>query len=478
MDEQNFLARTAKEAQMGIVDRAETIYNTIQRRMKSRFERHGKLPGMLFIVSSKKTMDDFTARRIRDSKDDPTVFVRDYALWDTKPEDQYSKDRFWVLCGNDTVPSKVLTDVEYLKLKDNVPENATLIAAPEDFRRDFERDLEGSIRDLAGVATVAINPFIQRREKLMECVDHTRSHPFSTLVYDPSKPGNFLWSKMVKESPERGFTGNPHESSLQLRPILNPRVPRHIHIDPSLRGDATGFVMAHIGGWTDVVRRSDDKKEYLERAPIYVVDLMLRIVPPTGGEIVLGELRHLVYDLAAHGYMITGVTLDSWQSADTIQQLNQRGFQSKVLSVDVTTDPYENLKTALYENRVSYYEYTPVIEELQQLERKFDGRRTKIDHPPKGKKDVADALSAALFALSTTGVAQPLPFMKSVSYTGDAWLKKQQQSALAGHKTASSNTELPAFYKGDGNDKGNGGWGSGGGGWGSGGWGDGGGYTG
>lgn len=466
MDEQNFLPRTAKEQQMGVLDRAETIYNTIQRRMKSRFERHGKLPGMLFIVSSKKTMDDFTAKRIRESKNDPTVFVRDYALWDTKPEDQYSSKRFWVLCGNDTVPSKVLTDTEHLEIKDKLPENCTLVHVPEDFRKDFERDLEGSIRDLAGVATVAINPFIHRREKILEAVDHTRVHPFSSLVYDPSKGGTFLWNAMVKEVAERGFSNTSDGTTRLLRPILNPRVPRRIHIDPSLRGDATGFVMAHIGGWKDVPRRADDGREYMERAPMYVVDLMLRIVPPTGGEIVLADLRHIVYDLSAHGYMITGVTLDSWQSADTIQQLNQRGFQSQILSVDTSTDPYENLKTALYENRVSYYEYMPLIEELQQLERKYDGRKTKIDHPPKGRKDVADALAAALFSLSATGVTQPLPFLRGLSYSGDAWMEEQQQAVLAGNKASAVNTPasmLPAFLKGGGSGNGDGG---GGGGWG------------
>lgn len=470
LDETNFLPKTQKEMALGAVDRAETIYNTIQRRMKSRFARYGKLPGMLFIVSSKKTMDDFTARRIRDAVNDPTVFVRDYALWDTKPDDYYSAKKFWVLGGTDSVPSKILTDPEYVELKERVPEGATLVHVPEDFRNDFERDLEGSLRDLAGVATVAINPFIHRREKILEAIDATRVHPFSTPIYDASKGGRFLWEMMVKAGQERGYSNTYSQVS---RPILNPKAMRHVHIDPSLRGDATGFVMSHVGGYKDVARRGEDGREYSERAPIYFVDLMLRIVPPTGDEIVLADLRHLVYDLSAHGYMISGVTLDSWQSADTIQQFNQRGFQSQVLSVDTSTDPYENLKTALYENRVNYYNYPPLIEELQQLERKFDGRKTKIDHPPKGRKDVADALAASLYALSTKQTAQPLPVMRGLSYSGDAWLEEQRAAAYAGNKSASFNTDvLPAFIKGGGGGD-DGGWNGGGGfggGFGGGGW--------
>lgn len=387
------------------------------------------------------------------------VFVHN-SLWETRPDDQYSADKFWVLGGNETVHSKVLTDAEYAEIKTNVPENVTLIQVPEDFRRDFERDIEGSLRDLAGVASVAINPFIHRRESILEAVDHSRSHPFSSMVYDPSKKENFIWASMVREVVER-------DGSKVLRPILNPRAARRIHIDPSYRNDATGFCMAHIGGWKDVPRRAADGKEYMERAPLYVVDFILQIVPPAGGEIILSELRHLVYDLHAHGYMITGVTLDQWNSVDTIQQLNQRGFQSQVLSVDTTVDPYENLKTALYENRVSYYEYPVLTEELQQLERHSNGKKTKIDHPPKGKKDVADALSAVLFSLSSTGSALPLPFVRGLSYSGDAWMEEQRQSMLAGNKASTANMDLlPVFLKGGGGD--DGGWnGSGGdgGGW-------------
>ena len=464
MDETNFLAnpRHGERQVTGVADRAETLYNIIKRRMKSRFERRGKLPGMLFIVSSKNTIDDFTAKRIREGKDDSSVFVRDYALWDTKPEDSFSKKKFWVLCGNQQIPSKIVSEAEHSELSAKLPEDTTFIYVPEDFRTDFERDLEGSIRDIAGVATVAINPFIHRREKISEAVDKNRKHPFSSLILDPSKGGQFSWPDMVAPTLERGFANAPMQV---MRPKLNPKAARHVHIDPSLRGDATGLVMAHIGSWKEVVRRGDDGQLYKERAPCYVVDLCLRIIPPLGDEIVLSEVRHLVYDLAKHGYVITGVTMDSWQSADSIQQFAQRGFRAEILSVDVKTDPYENLKTALYENRVSYYEYPPLMQELQQLERRYDMRKTKIDHPAKGSKDVADALAATCFALSAQNSVQPLPIVKGLSYSGDAWLEEQQQSYLAGNQASTQNTDLlPPFLTGNG-PKDDSGWGGGGGGW-------------
>lgn len=302
--------KTQDGRRYGMVDQAETLYTAMKRRMKSRFEKGGKLPGMLFVVSSKQTNDDFTARRIQESLNNPHVLVRDFSLWDVKPS-HYSDKKFFVLCGNESIPSRVLDPGEENRYSGELcPENCVLIEVPEDFRADFESDLEGSIRDIAGVATVSVNPYIQRRDKIGVALGTGREHPFSVVVYDPSRGGSFVWERLVETRMVRGPSGIQEPA---WKPLLNPDAPRHVHIDPSLRGDATGFCMSHISGYKQVIRRAEDGRQFAERAPVYTVDLILQIVPPIGGEIVLGELRHLVYDLSAHGFMITRVTLDSWQ---------------------------------------------------------------------------------------------------------------------------------------------------------------------
>lgn len=408
VDEGNFFHDAASSRNTpGFMGRAEALYAQIQRRMKSRFERFGRLPGMLFVVSSKKTNEDFTNKRITANTQDPSVFVIDFALWEVKPE-VYTSQVFRVLCGNETIPSQILTDEEYERLlRAGIPEGVVIADVPEDFRPDFERDLEGSIRDLAGISTVAVHPYIQQRDKILAAVDKERVHPFSSVSYDMSVGGQFLWGGLV--CPSR----NP-QSSTPTEPILNPRIPRHIHIDTSLRRDATGFAMSHVPGYVFVKRRGRDGNEYTERAPLYVVDFMLQVVPPAGREILLSDIRHLVYDLAAKGFNISLVTLDSYQSQDTIQQLTQRGFNAKVLSVDVTPEPYDTLKTALYEDRIRYYAYEPLLAELRKLEEHSKGRVRKIDHPGGGSKDVADAVAGTIFSLSQGSVYdEPLPMLTS-----------------------------------------------------------------
>lgn len=457
LDETNFMPTKGKEAlRMGYVDHAEIIYNNIQRRMKSRLLKKGKLPGMLFIVSSKKTNDDFTARRIRASREDGSVFVRDYALWDVKREN-YSEKTFPVLVGNDQTPSKLLDAEEEVRVRANTPEGAILLDVPEDFRPDFEADLEGAIRDLAGCSTVAVSPFIQRREKIFEAVEQDKKlygpnrHPFSTPTYDPSKGGTFIWERMIRDMEERQMLG---VSATVRRPIINPTARRHIHIDPALRNDALGFCMAHISGWKDVIRRGENGNKYMERAPIYVVDLILQVTPPPGDEIILGDIRRLIYELHDHGYLVSNISLDSFQSRDTLQQLQQKGYNAELVSVDTSMEPYDTLKTALYENRLFVYDYPVLTRELQQLEK--DSLRRKVDHPPKGSKDCADALAGVCYTLMRDRTHQPLPILRGISVYGDAWLPEQRQAKAAGDMRAEMNTDmrdygmLPPFLSGDG----------------------------
>lgn len=419
----NFMPKASKgqDPRFNLQDRAEVLYNAMQRRMKSRFERKGRLPGILFVVSSKQTNDDFTAKRIKEATKDPTVFARDYALWDVKPDIYYSGEWFHVVVGNEQAPSRILAqDEDVDEVKVTLPEDCVVIEVPEDFRGDFENDLEGAIRDLAGVATVSVSPYIQRRTKIIDAIRKDMRHPFSVQVYDPSQPGRFYWHKMLRAA---------DDAEGGQRPILSPYAPRHIHIDPSMTGDSTGFAMGHVSGWREVVRRDDEGNRYPERAPEITIDVVLRIVPPIGGEIILGDVRKLVYQLGKHGYMITCVSIDSWNSADAIQKLNQRGYNAIQLSVDRTMGPYDLVKSALYEDRLYYYEYEPLLQELRELE--HDRLKRKVDHPLRGSKDTADAVAGVVWTLTENSSSLPLAILKSLPDHGDAWMLEHQQSALA-----------------------------------------------
>lgn len=97
------------------------------------------------------------------------------------------------------------------------------------------------------------------------------------------------------------------------------------------------------------------------------------------------------------------ISADTYQSAPVLQELTTAGFKTQVLSVDRTNsdkicEPYYYLKSALYDQRIKVYKKCDLLtEELVNLERTSTG---KIDHPPKGSKDQADAVCGSLYMAS------------------------------------------------------------------------------
>lgn len=398
LDESAFLGGMTEQQKkdmrrFGFVDRSEVLYTLLLRRMRSRYlQRGGKLPGKLFLVSSKRTTNDFIERRIRAARQESGVFIREYNKWDVKP-DAFGAKRFWVMVGNEQHHSRILSDkddpAQYRQL-----EGVQLHQVPEDLRASFESDLDSAIRDDLGVSTVAISPFIGRREKIEDALEQGRAHPFSAMEWEAGSIATFHWSYLVRRNPESG----------ENEPVCCPRAARHAHIDGSLSGDATGIAVAHVHGFKDMERADRSSGDtFIERAPIVKVDFCLRIVPPPGDEIILSDVRVLIYDLAKHGMHVLYVSMDAWQSAEALQQLRQNGYRSEVVSVDRTTVPYELLKAALYEDRLLLYPYPPLQDELRRLE--HDRRRGKIDHPSNGSKDVSDAVAACVYTLSSSDAA-------------------------------------------------------------------------
>ena len=63
-----------------------------------------------------------------------------------------------------------------------------------------------------------------------------------------------------------------------------------------------------------------------EPMPVIQIDCALEVRPPKGGEIEFYKIRELLYKLRELGMPIKWVSLDSYQSRDTIQILRQKGF--------------------------------------------------------------------------------------------------------------------------------------------------------
>jgi hypothetical protein len=88
-------------------------------------------------------------------------------------------------------------------------------------------------------------------------------------------------------------------------------------------------------------------------------------------------------------------------------------------------DAYDILKTAIYENRLSFYGYNPLLEELRWIQK--DNIRNKVDHPQGKSKDVADALAGIVFSLTTMYHGPPMGVYKGISQFNDPVAEEQRE---------------------------------------------------
>lgn len=435
IDETSFMGDTREVDRLGkfvATDTGEKIYQSIIRRMKSRFQRSGRLPGVLLTVSSKERPTAFIEKRVKQARElnEQHFYVREYATWDVKPPEFFTKGTFRVVAGNDKVQSRILDDdaheKEILRYKEM---GLQIVEVPVDYRQDFERDIDGSLRDIAGVATESVSPFIQRTDTIFE--SSNESLPVATRddggtvveEWVPTNPLPVQWPICARQF-ERKLAGGFVE--IAWMPIRHPNAIRYVHIDAALTGDAAGMAMGHIANWTEIIRRDWRGEEYAELAPIIETDLLLRVVPPPGDEILLADLRSVVYQFIEHGFQVGFVSMDQYQSADTLQQMRKRGIEAELVSMDRTTEPYDVLKAALYEKRIHTQRHLYLATELRNLQRvPKAGGKVKIDHPkmmtgPKGNqvrgsKDIADALAGMVFSITQRSPGRPIPPMLGVS---------------------------------------------------------------
>lgn len=361
--------------------KAMRLYTSVVRRMKSRFNRNGKLPGILCVLSSKTTNDSFTENIINKAiaDDERAMFVRDRSLVDVK-RDQFSKETFKVLVGSESYPSRILADDEDLTQFDRT---ALIIDVPVDLRQDFENNMDEALRDLMGVSTVAISSFMSRVDKVEQARDTTRSHPFicplysQTSEWDSRLPYRIQWSKIARQR-ENG----------DWEPLLHPERPRFVGLDPASTGDAYGLAIGHAGDPEPVLRDGADGAEVVEMLPKVITDFVLRIKGRPGEEVLYKNVRKLLYEFAAHGFHLLLTSTDTYQSREMIQALEAQGYKAELFSVDTSKDPYRLLRSLIYDGRFSCYDYPVLFHELKGLE---EGP-AKIDHRPDSSKDVADAV--------------------------------------------------------------------------------------
>ena len=371
IDELGFMETVAKSTRSGsedgTYDQARVLYAAMSRRRLTRFLRKEVVPGQLLLVSSASYRGNFLESKVNEARENPEkIYLFSKRVWDIRPQD-YGKERFRVFTGDLTRKPRILEDGE----KINDLDAALTDEVPAELKTSYEHDLYGSLRDFSGVSTMAICPFMGDVTRIAAAFGHHESI-FSRDSAD-----------LEDERVAIDCTDYPWKSE-----------PHALHIDVALVRDSLGLSLSCVPGFVDIQR---DDGEF-ETLPVLGVAGILEVRPPRGGEISFDRIRKLIYAISDAGIDVKWVSTDQFQSRDLRQQLVARGYMTQEVSVDRKIDPYQSLRDMIYDGRLVCPAHELTQKELASLE--FDAQKQKVDHPPSGSKDCADALCGSAWSAS------------------------------------------------------------------------------
>ncbi len=178
-----------------------------------------------------------------------------------------------------------------------------------------------------------------------------------------------------------------------------------IHADMATTQDRAGVAMAHVRNW----KRGEWESPgggVMDQRPIVKLDFVAAweadvSAEPIAREVQIRWLRKLVWQLIRKGFYIHRVSMDGWQSVDSLQIFEMRGIEAEKLSCDVVQTPvWKTLEDVMYDGRLEAYFDELAIKELQGL-RLLPNK--KVDHPTGGSKDLADAIAGAVHGAILSG---------------------------------------------------------------------------
>ena len=373
-------------------DYAEEGFNTLYSRIDSRFPDtvNDTHRGLIMVIGQMKSATGFMNRIFGEFQDDPNGSSFRLTIWEAFGWHRYTENPKDATDGRETAPRKSFVyDIQRKKVisKDDAVErgldfsgaDAGYIEVPTTYLTAFRRNPVKALRDLAGIPPQSTDPFIALPERIDRCQDlwHERCGDESPVTDSPSNPQFKPWFR----APD------------QMKRVA------HVDIATSGDGDAMGIAIAHIPGIVEVDG---------EEKPLIVFDALMRIHAPSGSEIMLSDMRRILYRLRDDlGFNLKMVTFDGFQSTDSLQLLRKSRIATDYVSVDRSKQPYEDLREGIYDERILFPRYLTALNEVdtdliniayQELSQLTD-TGPKIDHPPKGSKDIADAMAGCVSTL-------------------------------------------------------------------------------
>ena len=378
MDEAAFGGANMKDSQKS--------YNELSSRIKTRFSKwgnKGNTPGQLFLISSPKEAGDFMQYRIEETqKADAklTKIMQNISTWDADPSKD-SDDKFTVFIGNENKEPCIYEPEQ------EIPENEMddLLYVPMRYYEDFKKDLLISIMNYGGITTTSDMALFKSPTVLNDAF--ILNNPFKSDIIE------LPFSKLDKTLMD--FCDMSYFNA-----IRHPENNRFIHIDAAYSSE-TFDVYGLAAGYCvfDEMGTFNNEQDFSTRDRTYFIDFAVGIKAPKGQEVNLGKVQDFIeYLIKKCNYPVASISADQFQSKQTLQNLENKGFDTEYISVDRSRDPYLFLRYLIHNKQIMIAKNEELKTELRRL--RDDGK--KIDHPINYRKDIADAVAGCIWNCSNS----------------------------------------------------------------------------
>jgi len=426
MDEADFYRRGGSGASVGDAAKAAKIYREVTDRRMSRFMMKGYDPGFSAIISSASIQSSFVSSRIRQARqyNSATIFIT--TLWDVKPGN-YSNDRFFVFQGSENEDAFIVTSVnglipmssdairaKIIDIRDKMIADGksvdtdkavsdvmvklpakfidNFVAVPMDFKQNFIDDVYGALRNIAGVSISPSGKLFSSKYAWQKCISSEIRHPFTKETFTISlKTTQHLIDYFL---PELMFNKVIESGKASYKGLIrHPEALRYVHLDYATTHDTLGLAIVHIA------EMIEDPNTML-RIPKLETDIVLSVMAPKSPDrISFTKIRKFIFELRQMGMRFGKISLDQYQSEDTIQIFTANSFNAARRSVDKDDSAYLQVVDLIYEDRLIMYNYSILEREFFNLNHFVESK--KVDHPDvnddgtRGDKGCSDALVAA-----------------------------------------------------------------------------------
>jgi hypothetical protein len=286
-------------------------YTAIKERMNSRFIKNGKQYARLFLVSSKKSDQDFIEAYIRKMKaeqQDQHMLIIDEPQWVIKPNNTFTGKKFPVAVGNKSLKSMILNDDLTEEQEEAYKKQGyRILMVPVELKQSFVLDVNTALMNLAGISVIGATTFFNY-DMFSKCYIKDYKNPFVNDVLTIGTKDDLQIADFFQ---------------IDKIPLAVRSMPQFIHIDASLTGDKTGISDVGSSGVKET-QIYDGANETIISEMTYKHIFSVDIKAPQGSEISFEKTRRFIYYLRSQGFNIVGVSLDGFQSADTKQLLIQQ----------------------------------------------------------------------------------------------------------------------------------------------------------